>query len=59
LSAPGLSPEKAFHRKGRKGKQSASPVIQITNLVMASEFTLALISLASFASLAVQLLDLG
>jgi hypothetical protein len=54
--------EKAFYRKGRqerKGKQRTSLVIKITSLVIASGFTLALISLASLASLAVQLLDLG
>jgi hypothetical protein len=39
-----------------EGKQSASLVIKITNPVIASGFTLALISLAS---LAVQMLDLG
>ena len=32
--------------KERKGKQSTEPVVKITNLVIASEFTLALISLA-------------
>jgi hypothetical protein len=54
--------EKAFHRKGRQGregKQSTSLVIKITNLVFAFGFTLALISLVSLASLAVQMLDLG
>jgi hypothetical protein len=54
--------EKAFHREGRQGregKQSASLVIKITNLLIASGFTLALISLASLASLAVQTLGLG
>jgi hypothetical protein len=57
--------EKAFHREGRegreghKGKQSTTLVIKITNLVIASGFTLDLISLASLASLAVQVLDLG
>ena len=57
-----MNREKAFHREGRQereGKQSTSLVIKITNLVIASEFTLALISLASSASLAVQVLDLG
>src|SRR5450759_3476533 len=43
----------------REGKQSTSLVIKITNLVIASGFTLTLISLASLASLAVQMLDLG
>jgi hypothetical protein len=43
-----------------EGKQSStSLVIKITNRVIASGFTLALISLASLASLAVQMLDLG
>jgi hypothetical protein len=54
--------EKAVHREGRQGregKQSTNLVIKINNLVIASGFTLALISLASFASLAVQMLDLG
>jgi hypothetical protein len=54
--------KKSVHRKGRQGregKQSASLVIKITNLVVVSGFTLALIPLASFASLAVQMLDLG
>jgi hypothetical protein len=54
--------EKAFHREGRQGregKQSASLVIKITNVVIASGFTLALISLASLASLAIQMLDFG
>jgi hypothetical protein len=54
--------EKAFHREGRQGRegrQSASLVIKITNLVIGSGFALTLISLASFASLAVQMLDLG
>jgi hypothetical protein len=57
-----IQPKKAFHREGRQGregKQSTSLVIKITNLVIASGFTLALISLASLASLAVQMLDLG
>jgi hypothetical protein len=52
--------EKAFHREGRQGregKQSTSFVIKITNPVIASGFTLALISLASLASLAVQMFD--
>ncbi len=35
------------------------PVIKIPHWVIASVFTLESISLASFASLAVQLLDLG
>jgi hypothetical protein len=54
--------KKAVHREGRqghKGKQSTSLVIKFTNLVIASGFILALISLASLASLAVQMLDLG
>ena len=54
--------EKAVHREGRQereGKQSARLVIKITNLMIASGFTLALISLASLASLAVKMLDLG
>ena len=54
--------EKAVHRKGRQGhegKQSTSIVIKITNLVIASGFALALIPLASLASLAVQMLDLA
>jgi hypothetical protein len=54
--------EKAVHREGRQGregKQSTSLVIKITTLVIASGFALALISLASLASLAVQMLDLG
>jgi hypothetical protein len=54
--------KKAFHREGRQGregKQSTNLVIKITNLVIASGFILALISLASLASLAVQMLDLG
>jgi len=54
-----LNLEKAFHREGRQGregKQSTSLIIKITNLVISSGFTLALISLAS---LAVQMLDLG
>jgi hypothetical protein len=42
-----------LNRQGREGKQSTSFVIKITNLVIASALTLALISLASFASLAV------
>jgi spore germination protein GerM len=53
---------KAFHREGRKGregKKSSSLVIKINNLVIASGFTLPLISLVSFASLPVQMLDLG
>jgi hypothetical protein len=57
-----IIPEKAVHREGRQGregKQSTSLVIKITYLVIASGFTLASISLAPFASLAVQLLDLG
>ena len=58
----GVNLEKAVHREGRQGhegKQSTSLVIKITHLVIASGFALALISLASFASLAVQMLDLG
>ncbi len=54
--------ETAVHREGRQGregKQCISLVIKIPHLVIASAFTLALISLASFASLAVQMLDLG
>ena len=54
--------EKAVYREGRQGregKQSKSLVIKITNLVIASGFPLALISLASLACLAVQMLDLG
>jgi len=54
--------EKAIHREGRQGregKQSISLVIKITHLVIASGFTLVLISLASLASLAVQKLGLG
>jgi hypothetical protein len=54
--------EKAFHREGRQGreaKQSTSLVIKIKNLVITSGFALPLISFASFASLAVQMLDLG
>jgi hypothetical protein len=57
-----MSLERAIHREGRQGsegKQSTSFGIKITNLVIASGLTLALISLASFASLAVQFLDLG
>jgi hypothetical protein len=57
-----LNLRKAVHRKGRQGregKQSASLVIKITNLVVASGFTLTMISLASLGSLAVQMLDLG
>ena len=45
--------------KEREGKQSMSLLSKTANLVIASGFTLALISLASLASLAVQLLDLG
>jgi len=41
-------------RQGREGKQITSLVIKITNLLIASGFILALISLASFASLAVK-----
>jgi hypothetical protein len=41
----------AKEAKERKGKQSTSLVIKITNLVIASEFTLALISLASLSVL--------
>jgi hypothetical protein len=58
----GVFLRKAFHRKGRQGregKQGTSLVIKITNLVIASGFALPLISLASLASLAVQMLDLG
>jgi len=54
--------EKAVHREGRQGregKQSTSLVIKITNLVIASGFTLSLISLAPLASLAVQMPDSG
>jgi hypothetical protein len=54
--------EKAVHREGRQGRegrQSTSLVIKITNLKIASGFNLALISLASLASLAVQMVDLG
>jgi hypothetical protein len=54
--------EKALHREGRQGRegrQRTSLVIKITGLVTVSGFTLPLISLASFASLAVQLLELG
>jgi hypothetical protein len=53
--------EGAVHREGRQGhegKQSTSLVIKIINVVIASGFTSALISLAFLASLAVQLLDL-
>jgi hypothetical protein len=56
-----IQPKKAFHREGRQGregKQSTTLVIKITNLVIASGFTLPLISLASFASLAVQMPDM-
>jgi hypothetical protein len=52
-----LRPRKAVHREGRQGregKQSTNLVIKITNLAIASGFTLALISLASLASFAVQ-----
>jgi hypothetical protein len=52
---------KAVHREGRQGpegKQSTSLVIKITNLVIPFGFTLALISLTSSGSLAVQRLDL-
>jgi hypothetical protein len=55
----GVFLRKAYHREGREGKQSTSLVIKITNLVIASGFTMALISLASLESLAVQMLDLG
>jgi len=51
-----MSLERAIHREGRQGsegKQSTSFGIKITNLVIASGLTLALISLA------VQFLDLG
>jgi hypothetical protein len=41
-------------RQGREGKRNTSLVIEITHLVIASGFTFALISLASFASFAVQ-----
>jgi hypothetical protein len=54
--------EKAMHREGRQGregKQSTSLVIKINNLVITSGFALPLISFASFASFAVQMLDLG
>ena len=54
--------EKSIHREGRpgrEGKQGISLVIRITHLVIASVFALALISLVYFASLAVQMLDLG
>jgi hypothetical protein len=54
--------EKAVHREGRQGregKQSTNLVIKITSLEIASGFILVLIPLASFASLAVQMLDLG
>ena len=44
--------------KEREGKQSINLVIKITDLVIASGFTLVLISLAALASLAVQMLDL-
>jgi hypothetical protein len=57
-----FDPRKAFHREGRQGregKQITSLVIKITNLVIASGFTMALISLASLASFAVQMLELG
>jgi hypothetical protein len=53
--------KKSFHREGRQGregKQRISLVVKFTNLVIASGFNLALISSASFASLAVQMLDL-
>jgi hypothetical protein len=55
----GVFLRKAVHREGRQGregKQSTNLVIKITNLVIASGFTLQLISLTS---LAVQMLDLG
>jgi len=45
--------------KERKGKRSTNRIIMITNLMIPSGFTLALISLASLASLAFQMLDLG
>ena len=54
--------EKLFTAKDArdtKENKGTSFVIKITNLVIASGFTLALISLASLASLAVQMLDLG
>jgi hypothetical protein len=57
-----VNPKKDIHREGREGregKQNTSLVIKITNLVIASGFTLALVSLASLASLAVQMLDIG
>jgi hypothetical protein len=62
MSPPDTDLEKAFHREGRQGregKQGTSLFIKITNLVIASGFTLELISLASLASLAVQILDLA
>jgi hypothetical protein len=54
--------EKLFTAKAakeREGKQSMSLLSKTANLVIASGFTLELISLASLASLAVQLLDSG
>jgi superfamily II DNA/RNA helicase len=53
--------KKTIHREGRQGregKQITSFGVKITSLVIASGFTFSLISLASLASLAVQLLDL-
>jgi hypothetical protein len=41
-------------RQGREGKQGASLVVKITDPVIELGFTLVLISLASFASLAVK-----
>ena len=49
----------AKNAKENKGQQRTSLVVKITHLVIGSGFNLALISLASLASLAVQMLELG
>ena len=57
----GVFLRKAFHREGRQGregKQSTSLVIKITNLMIASGFTLVLISLASFGTARISLANL-
>jgi len=53
------NPGKAVHRSEREGKQSASLVIKVGDLVIAPGRDLTLIPLASFASLAVQLPEWG
>jgi hypothetical protein len=51
--------EKAIHRKGRQGKSRGNAFNQDHHFGNYIRIHLVLISLASFASFAVQLLDLG